>query len=74
MASETRDGVERRMRALTHLVGQARAYAQQLEQQAGELRAAHNEDDDLLLTVVDCIRGMVAVADRLATDLLRAAD
>ena len=66
--------VDRRARALAHIVGQARAYTAQVEEQAEELRQASHPGDRLLLAVLDAARAVTGAVDTLATEFLRAAD
>jgi hypothetical protein len=61
----------RRSSALTHLVGQARAYGLQLEASVTKLREVRDADIAFLLQVVSLTRRLVAVVDRMATRALR---
>jgi hypothetical protein len=71
MASGTDEStVGRRTRALTHLVGNARAYRLQLEKQIEELRVDEYHYP-LLFDVLAIAGRIVAVIDELATRELR---
>jgi hypothetical protein len=61
----------RRTAALTHIVGQARAYGLQLEASVGELCEVRAADLAFLLQVVSLTQRLVAVVDRMATRALR---
>jgi hypothetical protein len=62
----------RHSRALTHLVGQSRAYLQQLELAKRELRQANGHDLVGLLQAMDAAEAAVLAVNTLGTPKLRA--
>lgn len=62
---------DHRVRVLTHLVGQTRAYLQQLDGAKTELNALHSPDLELVMKAVDGAKAVVATVDSVATRKLR---
>lgn len=58
-------------RVLTHLVGQSRAYLQQLDGARVELCELHVPDVDLVVMAVESATSVVAAVDEIATRRLR---
>jgi hypothetical protein len=62
---------EHRVRVLMHLVGQTRAYLQQLDGARVELKALHAPDLELVMKAVEGAKAVVATVDSVATRKLR---
>jgi len=62
---------DRRVRVLTHLVGQTRAYLQQLDGAGTELTALDAPDLALVMKAVEGAKAIVAEVDSVATRKLR---
>lgn len=58
-------------RVLTHLVGQSRAYLQQLDGARSELDELHAPDLDVVMKAVESATAVVAAVDAIATRKLR---
>jgi hypothetical protein len=62
---------DHRVRVLIHLVGQTRAYLQQLDGARAELNALHAPDLEHVMKAVEGAKVVVAVVDSIATRKLR---
>ena len=62
---------DHRVRVLTHLVGQTRAYLQQLDGARAELVALHAPDLEHVMRAVEGAKAVVAAVDSIATGKLR---
>jgi len=62
---------DHRVRVLMHLVGQTRAYLQQLDGARTELNALHAPDLDHVMKAVEGAKAVVAAVDSIATRKLR---
>ena len=62
---------DHRVRVLMHLVGQTRAYLQQLDGARAELHALHAPDLEHVMKAVDGAKTVVAAVDSIATRKLR---
>jgi hypothetical protein len=62
---------DHRVRVLTHLVGQTRAYLQQLDGAGAELHALHAPDLELVMRAVEGAKAVVATVDSIASRKLR---
>ena len=62
---------DHRVRVLMHLVGQTRAYLQQLDGARAELNALHAPDLDHVMKAVEGAKAVVAAVDSIATRELR---
>jgi hypothetical protein len=65
------EGTDHRVRVLTHLVGQTRAYLQQLDGARIELNALRAPDLELVMKAVEGAKAVVARVDSVATRKLR---
>lgn len=65
------DCSDRRVRVLTHLVGQTRAYLQQLDGAGTELTALDAPDLALVMEAVEGAKAIVGEVDSVATRKLR---
>jgi hypothetical protein len=62
---------DRRVRVLMHLVGQTRAYLQQLDGARAELKAMRAPDLEHVMRAVEGAKAVVAAVDSIATRKLR---